>query len=171
MEFPTRSSSKPPNLDFVKIFGDSELRDSSEIEAKAPHLAPVSALSARFEAPRSLRSSMSSRFSMTWSSARPRNLDFLHNSDDLELLEASETRFRRRCQGSGAPRRLRTSISSTVSTIGSSTTAQNLDFVDRCKDFELRGEAPITLKLPKLPTSSKSPNTLVPTYVDIHACM
>ena len=91
MEFPTWSSSKPSNVAFVEIFDDLELRDSFEIEAKAPHLAPVSALSARLGAPRGLRSSMSSTFSMTRSSARPPNLDFVDSFEDLELREASES--------------------------------------------------------------------------------
>ena len=125
VEFPTWSSSKPPNVDFVKVLDDFELRDSSEIEAKAPRLAPVSAWNARLGAPRGLRSSMSSIFSMTWSSARPRNLDFVDNSDDLELLEASEPWFRRQFRGSGAPPSLRTSISSTVARISSSAGRKN----------------------------------------------
>ena len=89
-EFPTWNSSKPPNVDFVEIFDDLELRDSSEIEAKAPRLAPVSAWNARLGAPRGLRSSMSSTFSMTWSSAKPPNSDFVDIVEDLELREASE---------------------------------------------------------------------------------
>ena len=120
VEFPTWNSSNLPNVDFVKVFDDLELRDSSEIEAKAPHLAPVSALSARLGAPRGLRSSMSSTFSMTWSSARPRNFDFVYTSEDLELLEASEPWFRQQFRGSGAPPIFRTSISSTVARISSS---------------------------------------------------
>ena len=103
-----------------RFLDDLELRDSSDVEAKAPHLAPVSALSARLGAPRGLRSSMSSTFSMTWSSARPRNSDFVDIFDDLELLEAAEPRFRRQFRRSGAPRSLRTSIASTVARISSS---------------------------------------------------
>ena len=50
---------------------------------------------------------------------------------------------RRRWQlgGSGIPRSLPTSISWTVSRIRSSAKPQNLDFVDGCEDFELRGGA------------------------------
>ena len=104
---------------------------------------------------------------MAWGSAKLPNLDFVKN---LGIWSSAE-----------APRSLITSISSTVSKIWSSAKPQNPDFVDSVEDLELREASeppfrrqfrgfrapPGELGNPKIPKIAKSPNTAVPTYVDI----
>ena len=129
-----------------------------KLEAEAPYLARVSALSVRPGTPQGLRTSTSSTCLVTWGSAKLPNFELLHSFEDLMLREASEPRFRQHCRGSGSPRKLRggsepdcvdsfvefefrTLISSTVSRIGSSATPQDFDFVDVVEDLELRGSS------------------------------
>ena len=141
MGCPTWSSAKPPNLDFVDILKDLELREASSPRFRRQFRG--------IGAPRNLWTSISPTVSRISSSAGRKilknpqiakappyphicRLDARWGAKAPHLARVSSLSAR-----PGAPRRLSTTISSTLSTTCSTTEPPNFNFVD---NFE--AEAP-----------------------------